>query len=60
MGGYDEEGDYTGSGEYDANMTYVGEAPQKKPWQKKETGRAVTGKTAAMTESVNMTVMAIT
>ena len=47
MGGYDEEGDYTGSGEYDANMTYVAKPPQKKPWQKKETGRVVTGKMAA-------------
>ena len=27
IGGYDEEGDYTGSGEYDANGNYVGEAP---------------------------------
>ena len=25
--GYDEEGDYTGSGEYDADLNYVGPAP---------------------------------
>ena len=27
VGGYDEEGDYTGEGEYDANWNYVGPAP---------------------------------
>lgn len=41
VGGYDEEGDYTGSGEYDANMTYVGRSPHRRNHgQKKETGRA--------------------
>ena len=34
-GGYDEEGDYTGSGEYDANMTYVGEAPTEETMAEK-------------------------
>ena len=27
IGGYDEEGDYTGSGEYDADLNYVGAEP---------------------------------
>ena len=27
VGGYDEEGDYTGSGEYDADLNYVGAEP---------------------------------
>ena len=34
-GGYDEEGVFTGSGEYDANMTNVGEAPTEETMAEK-------------------------
>ena len=36
VGGYDEEGDYTGSGEYDANMTYVASPTRRNHGRKRK------------------------
>ncbi len=60
VGGYDEEGDYTGSGEYDADLNYVGPAPtQETSGQFLETGPAVITNQEDLTESVNTMPMEI-
>ncbi len=59
VGGYDEEGDYTGSGEYDADLNYVGPAPTQELLDSLVTGPAATMRRADLTESVNTMPMEI-
>ena len=59
-GGYDEEGDYTGEGEYDANMNYVGPKPTEEALRQTVTGWAAIWRTAATPDTDSLTRMEIT
>mgnify|MGYP000320357058 CR=1 FL=1 len=55
LAGYDEEGDYTGEGEYDANWNYVGPAPTQETIDAMETGQEDIMKKEASPEPESMT-----